>query len=503
MALVGEMLRKLQTYEPGDVLKKLQTYEPGDVLKKLQTYEPGDILKKLQTYAHPQINEYKTDAVNTGTGAVYAGAGTDAILRRFYAQKASGRTSIPSPADYYRGQLLAESGNLQNRRRSELDRANLSTAQEAVEAQKAFNNQSIVDAEMNRQAQEKAQQMQTLTNLGTTGAMAYGLSNSTLLGDKLATGVQSVAPSVAKYLGLQTAAQKAAGAAAAGATAGTETTGLIGGSTLTAQTPMSTGGLYMAENAADAAGSTAGAGFGTMIPIAGAAITAAKLGMPVLGRMLGAQSKEEYEKDPSSNFMTQAANITAHDWARPIEGGFKALHIPVPGSDTVVGKILNPGAAILDVFCFAKGTPMEMANGDIFPVENIDLSEEDEMLEGGRVMAVGKALSNNIYSYKGILVEGHHAVFDGEWKRVQDCPEAKFYGSGIVYPIVNENHLIVVDGIVFADMVETPLGWDVTDKERIDWLNAQSERNKLLREKYDNSPISETKALRNDVQAVG
>jgi hypothetical protein len=432
---------------------------------------------------------------------------TDAILRRFYAQKASGRTSIPSPADYYRGQLLAESGNLQNRRRNELDRANLSTAQEAVEAQKAFNNQSIVDAEMNRQAQEKAQQMQTLTNLGTTGAMAYGLSDSTLIGDTLKSGVQSVAPSVAKYLGLQTAAQKAATAAATGATAGTEAAGLMGGSTAAAQTPMSTGGLFMAENAADAAGSTAGAGFGTVIPIAGTAITAAKLGMPVLGKMLGAQSEEEYEKDPSSNFMTQAANITAHDWARPIEAGFEALHIPVPGQDTLVGKILNPGAAILDtvsnIFCFAKGTPMEMANGDIFPVEKIDLSEEDEMLEGGRVMAVGKALSNNIYSYKGILVEGHHAVFDGEWKRVQDCPEARFYGSGIVYPIVNENHLIVVDGIVFADMVETPLGWDVTDKERIDWLNAQSERNKLLREKYDNSSVSETEALRNDVQAVG
>jgi hypothetical protein len=145
---------------------------------------------------------------------------------------------------------------------------------------------------------------------------------------------------------------------------------------------------------------------------------------------------------------------------------------------------------------------MQMADGSEQAVQSIDVM--DEMLEGGCVTAIGKALSENIYSYNGILVEGHHAVFsDGEWKRVQDCPDAKFHGSGIVYPVVNEHHLIIVDGIVFADMVETPLGWDVSDRERIDWLNLQSKRNELLKERYENSSVSETEALRNDVQVMG
>lgn len=102
----------------------------------------------------------------------------------------------------------------------------------------------------------------------------------------------------------------------------------------------------------------AGAGGATLAGVAGTlgvaagyaapAIIAAHYGMPILGGWLGADSPEDYRSDKrSSNFMDQAANITSYEWSRPVEAGFEALNIPVPGQDTLAGKLLNPGAPFL------------------------------------------------------------------------------------------------------------------------------------------------------------
>lgn len=137
----------------------------------------------------------------------------------------------------------------------------------------------------------------------------------------------------------------------------------------------------------------------------------------------------------------------------------------------------------LSFLCFAAGTPVMMADGTKKVIEDVEL--KDDMLEGGMVLACGKTLSDNMYRYRGVEVEGHHAVMeDGVWKRVQECATAeKVEGTFILYPLVNNNHLIIVNGIVFADLYESPLGW-VAEAENIDWLNGQEERNRLLMERY-------------------
>jgi hypothetical protein len=146
--------------------------------------------------------------------------------------------------------------------------------------------------------------------------------------------------------------------------------------------------------------------------------------------------------------------------------------------------ILNPVGAIAGLFCFVAGTVMQMTDGMGCAVEDIDI--RDNMAEGGMVLACGKALVTELYCYNGVKLDGKHAVFeDGRWLRVQDSIYAdRLLCNTVVYPIVNENHLIIVNGMVFADMVETPLGWDVTEDERLEWLNAQHERNATLRRKY-------------------
>lgn len=99
------------------------------------------------------------------------------------------------------------------------------------------------------------------------------------------------------------------------------------------------------------AGTAGGAAATTVLGYAAPAVIAANYGMPILGRMLGSQTSEDYKKDPSSNMYTQAANITAYEWDRPVEAAAEALHIPVPGRDTLVGKLINPGAAIVEKVC--------------------------------------------------------------------------------------------------------------------------------------------------------
>jgi len=562
----------------------------------------------------------------------------DEVLRKFYTEKASGSKSVLSPSEYYKGQLLAEAGNAQNNRKNSLDQATLGISQQSLDAQKQYNNQSLAnqkmadansqqalkaqesfntqalaDAAANRDASEAAAKTQMLTNLGTTAATAYGLSGSTMIGDAVKTGVQSVAPSVAEYLGLQTAAQKAASvipkvAADAASTAGTEavTQGLSSaGANTAAQGAAQVGSAVgdtmgvttgeVIKGAASSVGSTVGNVAGKVaVPLA--IIAAGNMARQQWGapdkKWYGEESKSGREKffdDPgvglgsnvadtlfgsdseaaripsqvgeqfshyaggpigkafdldfkgaaselsnapsttlqsfgvdkgTSEAVNAALNSPGYVYSQVAEGNttpalnFAAAPDPMTASAStalsnsglgtvgdVASAVVNPIGAVVSLFCFSFGTLLQMEDGSEKAVQDIDIM--DTMQEGGCVVAVGKALSENIYSYKGILVEGHHAVFtDGEWKRAQDCSEAKLHGSGIVYPIVNENHLIVVDGIVFADMIETPLGWDVSDNDRIDWLNSQTKRNELLRERYDNSSVSETEALRDDVQTV-
>lgn len=135
------------------------------------------------------------------------------------------------------------------------------------------------------------------------------------------------------------------------------------------------------------------------------------------------------------------------------------------------------GKSIASVFCFAKGTRFVMEDGSIRNVEDIDVN--DIMLGGGRVYGIGKALNYDVYDYKGIIVSGNHAIIeDDKWIRVKDSKLSKKLDNNetIVYPIVNENHLMVHEsGLIASDFDEVDNGQVYTEDERLNMLNKQLE----------------------------
>ncbi len=136
----------------------------------------------------------------------------------------------------------------------------------------------------------------------------------------------------------------------------------------------------------------------------------------------------------------------------------------------IVGGVI--GGVVGLVSCFVAGTPIEMEDGSVKPVECIDTM--DRTAAGGTVTGIGKILSDDIYSYCGIGVAGSHAVCeDGVWLRVRDSEKAEKIDIGTVpvYAINNINHRLLINGITFADYGEVTDSDDWTQQERLDFLN--------------------------------
>jgi len=129
--------------------------------------------------------------------------------------------------------------------------------------------------------------------------------------------------------------------------------------------------------------------------------------------------------------------------------------------------------SVIQSLCFAAGTPISMDGGSAKTVEDVDLLDECE--GGGMVNGKGVVLANDLYDYEGIGVTGSHAVYeDGEWKRVKDSLKGKYIDTDEpvkVYILNNENHILMVNGIRFADFGEVTNSEDMTDQQRLDYLN--------------------------------
>lgn len=130
--------------------------------------------------------------------------------------------------------------------------------------------------------------------------------------------------------------------------------------------------------------------------------------------------------------------------------------------------------------CFAAGTPILMADGSFKNVEDLELG--DELFVGGEVYGHGKAYNNDMYTYKGTLVSGSHAVLeDGKWLRVEDSAHATPADDTIVYPVVCKNHIIISNPLyISADMEEIDDTTGYNDVQRIEKLNEDVDRNTVL-----------------------
>jgi hypothetical protein len=125
----------------------------------------------------------------------------------------------------------------------------------------------------------------------------------------------------------------------------------------------------------------------------------------------------------------------------------------MPGVGTLAGGAI--GGALS---CFIKGEKFLLSDGSEISVENI--TPDHELLDGGQTYAAAQFKGQRIYDYKGILVDGSHAVLeDGRWVRVEASPLSKRRpdkDGEIVYVVWNQYHRMVhKNGTVFADYAET------------------------------------------------
>ena len=141
-----------------------------------------------------------------------------------------------------------------------------------------------------------------------------------------------------------------------------------------------------------------------------------------------------------------------------------------PGS-RVAAAVLSGGLS--EIFCFAEGTPITMADGTTKPVEEIDLFDVCQV--GGMVNGKGVVIAEDIYDYEGVMVTGSHAVYeDDKWIRVKDSEKSipvDLDEPIKVYIVNNVDHVLIVNEIIFADYGEVTDSENMTADERLAYLN--------------------------------
>ena len=208
------------------------------------------------------------------------------------------------------------------------------------------------------------------------------------------------------------------------------------------------------------AGATPAGFFGSMGPAAGTgALVGAGLGAMALSRA------------------GQRAGGTAGGiFANPI--GYqlnKAKQLVSNPKQTVSKAAKNVSKSIKKAFCFDGMTAVEMENGTVKPICDMNLEDQTK---GGKVESIRISLTpdGTLYNYLGEKVTGSHAVKEnGAWIRIKDSPYAKrLRGPGIVYSIVTSDHRIFVNGIEFADEHETDQYEHLDIDESLKELNRQT-----------------------------
>ena len=102
-------------------------------------------------------------------------------------------------------------------------------------------------------------------------------------------------------------------------------------------------------------------------------------------------------------------------------------------------------------YCFDPSTPIQMADGSIKEIKNIQLGDDTK---GGEVTGIFQfKASDDIHNYKGVTVAGGHYVKENnEFIMVKDSPLAvKMDKIPVVYSLDTANRRIFIKDIEFAD----------------------------------------------------
>lgn len=136
-----------------------------------------------------------------------------------------------------------------------------------------------------------------------------------------------------------------------------------------------------------------------------------------------------------------------------------------------VGKVTN---AVKKIFCFAPDEEVEMKDGGKMQISDLRLGDETA---GGVVESIRLAKTDEgaLYNYRGVTVTGYHAVKQhGKWVRVKDAEGAvQLKGDGVVCSIVTDQHKVYINGIEFADEVETDYNEFLTIDQSLAVLNGE------------------------------
>jgi len=234
------------------------------------------------------------------------------------------------------------------------------------------------------------------------------------------------------------------------------------------------GYLGMAQTGVNALVGTdlAKSAFGSALKNVGGGLGAVNAGLSAYNIAQRKQRKQEKgrgtAKDLEAASKVAGKSATGSTLASAIGEGLGAL----------LRSIIGEGAAILsgglsEIFCFAEGTPITMADGTTKPVEQIDLFDVCE--GGGMVNGKGVVIAEDIYDYEGVMVTGGHAVYeDNKWIRVKDSEKSILVALEEpikVYIVNNEEHVLIINDIIFADYGEVTDSENMTADERLAYLN--------------------------------
>jgi hypothetical protein len=147
------------------------------------------------------------------------------------------------------------------------------------------------------------------------------------------------------------------------------------------------------------------------------------------------------------------------------------------------GKVGNAVEDALEWICFDPETEIIMADNSIKKAKDIKVG--DDLLIGGKVNGTGEAVAKEMIDYNGVLVSATHAVFeDGVWVRAKDSKQGKKTDlqNHVVIPIANKDHVVITkDFQVWADISEIDDTQDYSDVERLEKMNSQKNKNRLLK----------------------
>lgn len=190
----------------------------------------------------------------------------------------------------------------------------------------------------------------------------------------------------------------------------------------------------------------------------------------------------QLERGGFSDLMNAQSGLAAGAGSEHVEGQLRAqaknqfINDRIQAGENMAASAMGSAGGMMGG-CFPFGTKVDMENGTKAYIEDLKIGMK--VLHGGEIvgLVIGKAgFSTEWFDYEGVKVAGDHAVQkQGKWVRIKDADGSMKINKPELYKInlITANHLIHINGVMFADMQEVEdhtLSYD----ESLEALNASA-----------------------------